>query len=255
VAAERFHQALRALPGSESAWTGPISPPPAAKEWEPEKAMAEVLRGRLESLGPVTAARLSADGLPRGRVDQALLALEQEGFVLRGRFSPDSPETEWCERRLLARIHRYTLASLRREIEPVSAADYIRFLFSWQSLDTGAPAGGVDPSKPSGPEGVEAVLARLEGFEAPCAAWESEILPARLARYEPAWLDLQSLSGEYIWGRVRPGIQPQGVEGRKPGPVKATPIAFLGRERLEAWLAAPDPEGPAIGAISYGIPA
>jgi ATP-dependent Lhr-like helicase len=260
VAAERFRQALAALPGSAPAWTGAVAPPESAKEWEPEKAMAELLRGRLESLGPVTAARLSGDGLPRARVDQALLALEQEGFVLRGRFTPDCLETEWCERRLLARIHRYTLASLRREIEPVSAADYIRFLFSWQGLDTEAgsgrlsdagllsgpghfPAMAIDPSKPSGPEGVEAVLARLEGFEAPCAAWESEILPARLARYEPAWLDLQSLSGEYVWGRVRPGLQPQGVEGRKPGPVKATPIAFLGRERLEAWLSAPDPEG------------
>jgi len=251
VAAERFQQALTALPGGEAAWVGALSPPPG-KAWESEAALVEILRGRMESLGPVTAARLASDGLARDHVDYALLALEQEGFVLRGRFTPDSPEIEWCERRLLARIHRYTLAKLRREIEPVSAADYIRFLFSWQGLDTGSPAGGIDPAKPSGPEGVEAVLARLEGFEAPCAAWESEIFPARLARYEPAWLDLQSLTGDYIWGRVRPGVQPQGVEGRKPGPVKASPIAFLGRERLEAWLAtsgsegrlAPEPESP-----------
>jgi ATP-dependent Lhr-like helicase len=243
VAAERFHQALAALPGCETAWVGSIPPPPSAKAWEAEEALVELIRGRMESLGSVTAARLAAAGLPRDRVDFALLSLEQEGFVLRGRFTPDCPDLEWCERRLLARIHRYTLASLRREIEPVSAADYIRFLFSWQGLDTGVPAGGLDPAKPSGPEGVEAVLSRLEGFEAPCAAWESEILPARLARYEPAWLDLQSLSGDLIWGRVRPGAQPQGVEGRKPGPVKATPIAFLGRERLEAWLSASGPEG------------
>ena len=139
------------------------------------------------------------------------------------------------------------LGNIQRR-DAVSVADYADYKARqhWQGLDTGAPAGGIDPSKPSGPEGVEAVLARLEGFEAPCAAWESEIFPARLARYEPAWLDLQSLTGDYIWGRVRPGIQPQGVEGRKPGPVKATPIAFLGRERLKAWLSASD------GAVGFG---
>jgi ATP-dependent Lhr-like helicase len=248
VAAERYAQARAALPGAEAAWLGAL-PPPADKDWEPEAALVEILRGRMESLGPVTAARLAGDGIPRERVDYALLALEQEGFVLRGRFTPDCADIEWCERRLLARIHRYTLARLRKEIEPVSAADYLRFLFAWQGLDqdsAGPDAAKLPPREPpAGPEGVEAVLARLEGFEAPCAAWESEILPARLARYEPAWLDLQSLTGEYIWGRARPGEQPQGVDGRKPGPVKATPIAFLGRARIDAWLACAAPaSGP-----------
>jgi ATP-dependent Lhr-like helicase len=234
------------------------------REWTEEEALVELARGRLESLGPVRSADITASlGLRPERVELALLALEQEGFVLRGRFTPGAIDLEWCERRLLARIHRYTLAKLRREIEPVAAADYLRFLFSWHGLETTAAANGsagmvmplpvfpgkdnpgdvsspylaVNHDRATGPEGVETVLSRLEGFEAPCAAWESEILPARLARYEPAWLDLQSLSGNFIWGRVRPGLQPQGVEGRKPGPVKATPIAFLGRRNLDHWLA------------------
>ena len=282
VAAERLEQALAAFPGAETLWradalpvTGmarPVNDPlakgpgcaapdvpasdgrgpdlrkPPAKAWTEEDALVEIVRGRMESLGPVRSMDITVSlGIRPERVELALLALEQEGFILRGRFSPDtrdSPDTEWCERRLLARIHRYTLAKLRREIEPVSAADYLRFLFAWQGLDSYPVAPHSRHSAPSpefhdkatGPEGVETVLSRLEGFEAPCAAWEKEILPARLGRYEPAWLDLQSLSGNFIWGRVRPGLMPQGVEGRKPGPVKATPIAFLGRQNLDHWL-------------------
>ncbi|MDB5102870.1 MAG: box helicase domain protein [Fibrobacteres bacterium] len=295
VAAERLEQALAAFPGAEILWragaspvtgvvrpandalakgpgcgvpgapvsAGPVSAGKApAKAWTEEDALVEIVRGRMESLGPTCSADVTASiGLRPERIELALLALEQEGFILRGRFTPGCEGTEWCERRLLARIHRYTLAKLRREIEPVSAADYMRFLFSWQGLDGDAKPGTIDHGKAAGPEGVEAVLARLEGFEAPGAAWENEILPARLARYEPGWLDLQSLSGGFIWGRVRPGIQPQGVEGRKPGPVKATPIAFLGRQNLDHWLSvhaayaqgqsgsegweAPEPEGAA----------
>ncbi len=269
VAAERLQQALAAFPGAEPIWTG-TALPPNGRIWTEEEALVEMVRGRMESLGPTRNADITLSlGIRSQRVEMALLALEQEGFILRGRFTESmggaqaeragaeagpggteaGPGVEWCERRLLARIHRYTLAKLRREIEPVSTADYLRFLFSWQGLDTGsanpigyAPAPGhADPhDKPAGPDGVETALARLEGFEAPCAAWEKEILPARLARYEPGWLDQQSLSGNFIWGRIRPGVQPHGVEGRKPGPVKATPIAFLGRENLEHWLAVAD---------------
>jgi ATP-dependent Lhr-like helicase len=255
VAAERLHQARAAFPESETVWIGSALPR-EARTWTEEEALVEFIRGRMESLGPTGNAALAASlGVRSERVELALLALEQEGFILRGRFTPDASAVgiEWCERRLLARIHRYTLAKLRREIEPVSTADYIRFLFNWQGLDSAASngagasghagTGAIDHDKPTGPEGVELVLSRLEGFEAPCAAWEAEILPARLARYEPSWLDLQSLSGNFIWARVRPGVQPQGVEGRKPGPVKASPIAFLGRQNLDHWLAEADAAG------------
>ncbi|MEO7427492.1 MAG: DEAD/DEAH box helicase [Fibrobacteria bacterium] len=253
VAAERMQQALAAFPGGAIIWAGEALLPPG-KAWTEEEALVELVRGRMESLGPTNSGEITLSlGIRPERIEMALLALEQEGFILRGRFHPGAEGVEWCERRLLARIHRYTLAKLRREIEPVSTADYLRFLFGWQGLESGGaghppgasglPANADIHALPTGPEGVEAVLARLEGFEAPCSAWENEILPSRLARFEPGWLDLQSLSGNFIWARVRPGTQPQGIEGRKPGPVKATPIAFLGRQNLDHWLAMAVPAG------------
>lgn len=140
----------------------------------------------------------------------ALAALEVEGFAMRGRFTPvardasprEAPQDreqvdEWCERRLLARIHHYTVRRLRAEIEPVAARDFLRFLLSWQRV---APE-----TRMEGPDAFEQVLAQLEGFEAPAAAWESEILPARLAGYDPAWLDDLCLAGRVTWMRLRPG--------------------------------------------------
>jgi ATP-dependent Lhr-like helicase len=128
------------------------------------------VRGRLEVAGPTTAADIARTlGLAAGDVDFGMGALEQEGFVLRGRFTPGVTTLEWCERRLLARIHRYTLDRLRKEIEPVSAADFMRFLFRWQrlALDTRA----------EGPEGLAAVLDVLDEFELPASAWEGDVLP------------------------------------------------------------------------------
>ena len=298
VASERLSQALAALPGAVPGFEPAL--PPGVRvtgTWSEEEALVEILRGRMESLGPVRAPDLAASlGIPEARVDLALLALEQEGFVLRGKFSPEVPQVsygnpeasletldpragpgaeelatpepaggqrglekntrglapgnfstlEWCERRLLARIHRYTLARLRKEIEPVSAADYLRFLFAWQGVegtDSEGMSGRPTGDGAAGPDALEAVLLRVEGFEAPCAAWEKDILPARMAGYDPSWLDLQCLSGRFMWGRVRPGRHPQGVENRKPGPVKATPIAFLARENLDIWLNGPGPDG------------
>ena len=133
----------------------------------------------------MTAATLATSlAIPRDEIDLALLALEHEGFVMRGRFTsgPDAPkEDEWCERHLLARIHRYTIGRLRREIQPVEPRDFMRFLFDWQRVSKG--------TRVSGPEALAGVLAQLEGFEAPAAAWESELLPARVADYQLSWLD------------------------------------------------------------------
>src|SRR5205807_8372168 len=126
----------------------------------------------------------------------ALAALEAEGFALRGRFTPGAATPEWCERRLLARIHRYTVKRLRAEIEPVAARDLMSFLFAWQRV---AP-----DSRMQGPDAITAVVGQLEGFEAPAGAWETEILPARIRDYEPAWLDDQCLTGRVAWARLRP---------------------------------------------------
>jgi len=168
--------------------------------------------------------------LPESDADFALAGLEHEGFALRGRFSSGVEGTEWCERRLLARIHRYTLDRLRKEIEPVNAADFLRFLFKWQRLATG--------SRAEGPEGLAAVLDVLDGYELAAGAWESEVLPARLTDYDPLWLDGLCLSGEIAWGRLTATRNGEGgTRNRKVGPVKSTPIALFRRERGEIWRA------------------
>src|SRR6185295_16266217 len=123
--------------------------------------------------------------------DPALLELERRGLVLRGRFEG---KAGWCDRRLLARIHRYTLERLRKEIEPVTAAEFLRFLGCWQHVDA--------EHQLEGPRGVAAVLQQLAGFEVPAAAWEASVLPLRVKNYKREWLDSLTLSGEAAWGRL-----------------------------------------------------
>ncbi|MEP0843985.1 MAG: DEAD/DEAH box helicase [Phycisphaerae bacterium] len=175
----------------------------------------QVLLGRLEALGPV------APDDPRiamnGEEAALLLALEREGAVLRTRLEG---RPAWCERRLLARIHRYTLERLRREIEPVSAAEFLRFLACWQHVD--------EDYRLEGPRGVGEVLRQLAGFEAPVWAWESHVLPRRVRDYRREWLDELTLSGEFAWGRLWGG-------GKSP--IRVTPISFVPREELDSWLA------------------
>jgi ATP-dependent Lhr-like helicase len=182
-----------------------------------------VLRGRLEALGPVF--------VESGSEDEALLLrLESEGVVLRARIDG---KPAWCDRRLLARIHRYTVERLRREIEPVTAAQFLRFLACWQHVD---PDYHVD-----GPAGVAEVLDQLAGFEAPAAAWEGSLLPVRVRGYKREWLDQLTLGGDVVWGRFW---------GAGQSPVRRTPIAFVRRDDLDQWTALaaetprPDP-GPA----------
>jgi len=164
-------------------------------------------------------------------VGVALVELESEGFVLRGRFSEEAsaPEAvqqgdatlEWCERRLLARIHRYTIKTLRAEIEPVSGADFMRFLFEWQGV-TRSP-------KPEGVESLDAVIKQLEGYEIPAAAWESDVLAARLNDYDPHWLDSLCLSGRALWARLQP------AKSAGATPVRSTPVALVTRRNWGLW--------------------
>src|SRR4030095_15192523 len=132
-------------------------------------------------------------------------------------------------RRLLARIHSYTLNRLRQEIEPVSTSDFLRFLLAWQKV---APEHQME-----GPDSVRAIIEQLEGFEAPAAAWEGEILPARLVEYDPAWLDALCLAGEVVWARLTPPVRPtDGSEkARSSAPVRNTPIALLRRKHFPLW--------------------
>ncbi len=225
IAAERLPMLEAAFPGTRCEPALNVPERERGKTWVREDAVRELVRGRLEAIGPTTATELSAAlGVPVPDVEFALGALEHEGFVLRGRFTPGVAELEWCERRLLARIHRYTLDRLRREIEPVSAADFMRFLLRWQRAAPGARA--------EGPEGLAAVLELLDGFEVPAGAWETDVLPARVAQYDPLWLDGLCLSGEIAWGRIS---QAAAGGGHKSGPVRTTPLALFRRERGAVW--------------------
>ena len=203
-----------------------VVPTEYAKTWSREKALVEIVRGRLEGLGPVTAVSLAESiVVPVGDVDIALLALEGEGFVMRGSFTPDAG-TEWCERRLLARITRYTVKRLRQEIEPVSGADYMQFLFDWQHVG----------ERMEGPDAVAAVVSQLEGFEAAAGSWETELIPARVSGYEPHWLDDLCRAGRVVWTRLEaPKVDASRTQG--PSPVRSTPITLLTRKNLSVWTA------------------
>jgi ATP-dependent Lhr-like helicase len=186
------------------------------------------LRGWMESTGPVTASALAARlAFPREEVDIALAQLEAEGQVLRGRFHSSADGVEWCNRRVLARIHRMTLGRLRREIEPVTAAQFHSFLTRWQHVAAGSQLHGAD--------GVLAIIRQLQGYEVPTAAWESQIFSQRIARYEPDLLDELCLSGEVMWARVSPHPALEDSEGRRIRASRVAPITFLLREDA-AWL-------------------
>jgi ATP-dependent Lhr-like helicase len=233
IAAERLPEAAAVHP--QLAIESQVQPPAsrAARIWTRDEALVEVVRGRLTIVGPTTAEAMARSvAVPEMDVHQALLALEAEGVVLRGTFdtriasrldagAPPAP-VQWCDRRLLARIHRYTLNRLRAEIEPVAPADYMRFLFTWQHVD--------GPARLSGLDGLRAVIAGLDGFELAAAAWERSVLPARLEHYEPALLDTLCLTGEVGWARLSRPTTGADVVG-------ATPIALLLREHEAAWFA------------------
>jgi len=196
------------------------------KTWERENAVREVVRGRMEVCGPITVGELSdVLVLPRSDIDAALLALEAEGFVLRGKFRPHATDQEWCDRRLLARIHRLTIDRLRAEIQPVSQQDFYRFLFAWQRAD--------QEHRVEGLEGLQSVLEQLDGCELPLAAWESAVLAARVADYDPEWLDRLCFSGRIGWARLS---APQNPNMRASAPLRTSPVALYQRENLRHWL-------------------
>jgi len=191
------------------------------------------VRGWMESLGPITAGALAEKlALSGADVERALLTLEAEGQVLRGRFSvPEGAgEMQWCNRRVLARIHRATLGDLRREIEPVSALDFHRFLCRWQHMVPG--------SQLHGPDGVLQMIRQLQGYEIAASAWEPEILGRRIAKYKPEYLDELCLSGEVMWGRLSAHPAMEDESGRRVRATRIAPISFFLRESV-GWLADP----------------
>ena len=253
VAAERLSEAQAVLGAfhMDPAVTDPGADG-AAAETSAEDALRRVLQGWMEIAGPVTAAGLAARiGLAAESVEQGLAALEVSGVVLQGRFSPgtapDAP-VEWCERRLLSRIHRLTLGRLRREIHPVSATDFIRFLLRWQHVQPGSQLHGRD--------GVHQIIRQLQGMELPAPAWEQHVLAARLASYDPADLEHLCLAGVVTWGRLRRDtgapdddaaaarlwdsapldLRPAPGKTRRTTPTRSAPLAFVIREDLPHFL-------------------
>jgi ATP-dependent Lhr-like helicase len=204
-----------------------VTPESSRREkWERSNAIRELLRGRMEVSGPITVTELeNILSISRSEIDGALLVLEGEGFVLRGKFHPNATEQEWCDRRLLARIHRLTIDRLRAEIQPVSAQDFYRFLFAWQRTDT--------EHRVEGPEGLQSILEQLDGCELPLASWESAVLSTRVSDYDPEWLDRLCFSGRIGWARLS---SPQHPNARATAPLRTSPIAIYQREHLDAWL-------------------
>lgn len=202
-----------------------------------------VLRGWMDSIGPATATELANRlALSREQVDVALAQLEGEGQILRGHFRTmyAGGEIEWCNRRILARIHRLTLGRLRREIEPVTAAQFHAFLFRWQHASGGARLHGSD--------GLLEVIRQMQGYEAPAPAWEASIFAERIAAYEPSLLDELCLSGEVMWARVSPHPALEDPE-RRIRPSRIAPISFFLRDDAE-WLLSDGAAEPDLSLIS-----
>lgn len=226
VAAERLPLMLAIYPGAQT--SPPLIAPlrEAARSWERSEALRELVRGRMEVIGPVTAAGLAAQlRVPVIEVEAQLIALEQEGVVLRGSFHREADGREWCDRRLLARIHRLTIHRLRKEIEPVTTAEFLHFLLSWQRVS--------GEHRVEGPAGVAAVLEMFDGYELASAAWEPEILALRVKDYHPRWLDQLCVTGRIGWGRLSPSRQPK---ARGAALLRSSPVSLFHRDNLIRWL-------------------
>lgn len=192
--------------------------------WAADDALIEVIRARLGAFGPLPLAAIAEPlALMPASVHQTLAHLEREGYVLRGQFTPESTVEEWCERHLLARIHRYTVKRLRREIEPVALQEFMRFLFDWQHL---SPS-----TRGQGSTVLPAIVGQFEGYPAAASAWDSDLLPARLKDYSPSWLDDLCRSGKLVWTRLSAR---QNISGTA---LRSTPIVLLPRSQAGLWSA------------------
>jgi ATP-dependent Lhr-like helicase len=308
VAAERVAIATAALPDLRfDPHLPPLDPfkpsgPQAPAPPEPEEAVRAIVQGWMECLGPVTVPALAGLlGLAETKVEAALLWLESDGIVLRGSFVPSSgphprplprgegeetalthaSSADWCDRRLLARIHRLTVGRLRKEIEAVTAAEYIRFLLRWQHVQPDTQLHKRD--------GIAQIIAQLQGLELPAPAWERDVLPARINLYDPVDLEHLCLAGEVAWGRLRLAPSAAEDEGPAPGhqaaggtwpsaatqprpetgrgreavppnrrrppvrrlaPTRAAPLAFVMRAALPALLEPPAPDADLTADLS-----
>ncbi len=246
VAAERiewFHAMHRVVTGLRPVPAGQSPATTQAATPSFDHAVLIAVQGWMAHLGPTTASEIGELlGLPASEIEKALLRIEASGAILRGKFRPvesrsatsgdHEAETEWCERRLLARIHRLTVATLRKQIEPVTASQFMNWLLRWQHLAPGTQV--------RGEHGTLEVIRQLQGFEIPASAWERFVLGRRISDYDPAHLDQLCLTGVVGWGRLSP--HPATLEATEDGenrrrviPTRVAPIAFFVREDAD-WL-------------------
>jgi ATP-dependent Lhr-like helicase len=197
-----------------------VIPEEFAVDWSSDDALMDLIRARMTGFGPLAVEQISSPlALTASQVSQALLRLEAQGNVMRGRFTPAATVEEWCERHLLARIHRYTIKQLRREIEPVEPKDFMRFLLDWQHAS---------PEKRlEGRDALAEVLHQFEGYQTAAGAWEADLLPARIKDYEGHWLDELCRAGKIVWTRLS--------KSTGAATVKATPIVLLPRRETATW--------------------
>lgn len=245
--------AAEVLPLVRALWPAmraePVVVLPAALDLEvdPDEAAVKLVRSHVQCNGPGTAGAIAAALLlDPPQVEAALARLELDGIVLQGQFTAGVAEVEWCERRILQRIHRLTLGRLREDIKPVAPAELVRFLLRWQHVQPGTQLHGV--------EGLLRVIEQLEGIELPAQVWEREVLPRRVANYDPAWLDELCLSGEVAWGR----LSPLPAEGLEPGelPRGAGKVALLLREHASFLVQradTPATQWPHLSALARGV--
>ncbi len=250
VAAERARSFAALFPSAEFEHSlADVQPGQVSRE----EALLTLVTGWMSHAGPVTASQLGGLlVLPASDIEKALLLMEASGTVLRGNFTGAAArvgapaphgsaqhETEWCERRLLARIHRLTVGMLRKQIEPVTAAQFMRWLMRWQHVAPGTQV--------AGERGVLEVLQQLQGFEIPANAWERHVLARRIADYDPKWLDQLCITGAVGWGRLSPHpatLESASVSGSAEGsaprqrrviPTSVAPITFFVREDAD-WM-------------------
>jgi ATP-dependent Lhr-like helicase len=250
-AAENINLVRHLYPRAEVAPPVRLPPGVAIEVAEREDARLRLVRGHMEVRSPITSAGLAgATGLSETDIDYGMRQAEAGGYVLRGRFTAGAEADEYCDRRLLARIHRYTLDTLRREIDPVSAQDFMRFLLRWHHL--------TPDTRLEGKMGLRQAINRLQGFEAAAVAWERELLAPRIRDYRVAWLDELCLAGEVMWARLTP--RKLSGTSRGPSPSRVTPVTLALRADFEPLIAgvrfANGVAGPpAAGAASeiYGL--
>ena len=226
IPTEWAQQAVAVYPSLE--WEPALPEAVSHSDEDADESLLALVRGRVECLGPFTAGEMAAAlNLRRSSVDIAVARLEVEGLVLGGHFRPGVDGHEFCDRRILARIHRSTIGRLHKQIEPVPPAAFLRFLLRWQHV--------VPESQLQGEAGLLDAIEALQGFEAAAGAWEPDLLTARVGDYTSAMLDRLCLEGEVVWGRLsRHEENGNGASGRGPL-TRNTPISITLRDAL-GWL-------------------